>query len=294
MKNLRLVAGAAVLAALAPSLMHAQAAPRVIYTSALDQAGAPVPGLGPADFVVREDKVAREILTVDAATEPMQIALLVDNSRASEEFIRDYREAIPAFINALAADETSARHQVAIITLAERPTINTDYTFDLAQAVKGAQRIFSVSDSGTYLLDGIMETSQGIIKRNSPRPVIVAITTEGPETSDRTYQSVLEPLRASGAAFHVIVVGPLNNFALDRTAVLDMGPRDSGGRYEHVLTSRALTGRMKLVAAELLHQYRVTYARPQTLIPPEHVTITSSRAGLTVRGTPARDPRDKP
>ena len=37
-----------------------------------------------------------------------------------------------------------------------------------------------MSGSGTYLLDGLIETSQGLTKRGSPRPVIVAITTEGP------------------------------------------------------------------------------------------------------------------
>ena len=131
--------------------LGAQAEPRSIYASALDQSGAPVPNLGPTDFVVREDKVAREILSVAPAADPMQIALLVDNSQASDPFIRDYREALPAFINTIAADETGAKHQVAIITLAERPTINTDYTFDLPLAVKGAQRIFSTPRPGIDL-----------------------------------------------------------------------------------------------------------------------------------------------
>src|SRR6266536_1852977 len=78
-----------------PVVLRAQAVQRSIYTSALDQSGEPVPNLGPADFVVREDKVAREILNVVPATDPMQIALLVDNSQASDPFIRDYREALP-------------------------------------------------------------------------------------------------------------------------------------------------------------------------------------------------------
>jgi hypothetical protein len=180
---------------------------------------------------------------------------------------------------------------VAIITLAERPTVQTDYSLDLGAAVKGAQRIFAMPGSGTYLLDGIIETSKGISKRAAVRPVIVAITTEGPELSDRNYQAVLEPLRASGAAFHVIVLGRPTNNNYDRSAVLDMGTKDSGGRYDNLLTGTALTGRMKQVAAELTHQFKVTYARPQTLIPPEQITIGAAKPGLTVRGTPARDVR---
>jgi hypothetical protein len=275
----------------ASAVLRAQAVQRSIYASALDQNGVPVLNLGPADFVVREDKVAREILSVVPATDPMQIAVLVDNSQAADPFIRDYREAVPAFINAIAADETGAKHQIAIITLAERPTINTDYTFDMAMAIKGAQRIFSISGSGTYLLDGIIETSQGIVKKGLTRPVILAITTEGPEMSDRQYMTVLEPLRASGAALHVIVVGNPRNNNYDRSVVLDMGTRDTGGRNDTILTGTGLTNRLKQVATELTHQYRVTYARPTTLIPPEQVTIAAARSGLTVRGTEMKTQR---
>lgn len=282
----------AILSLSIPASSRAQAARRVIYASALDRSGAPVSGLRPSDFVVREDKISREILSVDRASDAMQIALLVDNSRAAEQYIRDYREALPAFINQLAADDSGARHQVAIITLADRPTINTDYTFDLTQAVKGAQRIFAMSDSGSYLLDGIIETSRGIIKRAFARPIIVVVTTEGPEMSDRPYQAVLEPLRASGAAFHVITVGSRTNNSQDRSIVVDMGTRDAGGRNDNVMTGSGLTPRMKQLAAELLHQYRVTYARPEQLVPPGQITVSAVRPGLTVRGTPARDTRE--
>jgi hypothetical protein len=172
-----------------------------------------------------------------------------------------------------------------LIALGDRPTILVDYTFDQEQLVKSAQRIFSASGSGTYLLNGLIEVSQGVDKRRSPRPVIVAITTEGPELSDRYYQQVLGPLRASGAAFHVIVVGrPVNN-SNDRAVVLAEGPRTTGGQYVNLLVGTALTNRMKQLADELTHQYRVTYARPQSLIPPERVSVSAARPGITVRGT---------
>jgi hypothetical protein len=296
MGKVSLFAGAGCLALsalMAPAALEAQALQRSIYASALDQSGAPVPNLGPADFVVREDKVAREILTVAPATDAMQIALLVDNSQAGEQYTRDYREALPAFINAIAADESGARHQIAVITLAERPTINTDYTFDFQQAVKGAGRIFGTPGSGSYLLDGIIEISKGISKKNLTRPVIVAITTEGPELSDRQYVTVLEPLRESGASLNVVTVGTPRNQNYDRSVVIDMGTRDTGGRNDVVMTGSALTGRMKQIANELTHQYRVTYARPDTLIPPEQVTIAAAKPGLTVRGVPMKVQRER-
>lgn len=272
---------------------RAQAEQRAVYVSALDSSGAPVAALSPADIAVREDKVAREILSISPAADPMQIALLVDNSQAADPFIRDYREALVAFINGIAADPTGAKHEISIITLAERPTINTEYTADTAQVVKGAQRIFSLPGSGNYLLDGIIETSRGIKKRESTRPVIVAITTEGPELSDRQYQTVLEPLHDSGAALHVMVVGSPRNLDHDRAVVLGQGSHDTGGRYDTVLASSALPTRLKQVAMELTHQFKVTYARPQTLIPPEEVTVTAVKPGLTVRGTAMKQSRER-
>src|SRR5215510_2274662 len=283
----------AISALMAPAALEAQALQRSIYASALDQSGAPVPNLGPTDFVVREDKVAREILAVAPAVDTMQIALLVDNSQAGEQFTRDYREALPAFINAIAADESGARHQVAIITLADRPTINTNYTFDLQQAVKGAGRIFGTPGSGSYLLDGIIETSQDLTKKSLTRPVIVAITTEGPELSDRQYPTVLEPLRESGASLTVVTVGNPRNNNYDRSVVIDLGTRETGGRNEVLMTGNALTTRLKQIANELTHQYRVTYARPDRLIPPEQVTIAAAKPGLVVRGIPVKTVRER-
>jgi VWFA-related protein len=272
-------------------LVRAQAAQRSVFVSVLDRSGVPVPGLGPADFIIREDNVTREVLAVEPARDPMQIAVLVDNSQAAEAFIRDYREALPAFVAAM-TDQEGPRNQIALITLAERPTIFTDYTSDPAQLQKGIGRIFSMSGSGTYLLDGIMETSQGLTRRRAPRPVILAITSEGMELSDRQYQQVLERLRDSGAAFHAVVVGVPRNQSHDRSVVLDQGTRDSGGRYDNILTSTALTLKMKDIAREFDSQYRVTYARPQSLIPPDRVTVAATKPGLTARGTPARDDRE--
>ena len=58
----------------------AQATERTVYASVVDKNDAPVTGLSVGDFIVREDDAAREVLRVSAATEPMQIAVLVDTS----------------------------------------------------------------------------------------------------------------------------------------------------------------------------------------------------------------------
>ena len=65
--------------------LDAQAIQRAMYVSALTEAGAPLPDLGPSDFVVREDNLAREVLKVEPAVDPMQIAILVDTSQGARD-----------------------------------------------------------------------------------------------------------------------------------------------------------------------------------------------------------------
>ncbi len=287
----RLLAVASVLLALAaPAALYAQAQQRGIYASVLDKNGAPVPNMSPADFIVREDNVAREVLRVEPATTPMQIALLVDNSTAASRNIRDIRDAVTEFVKAVTGN--GMKNEVALITVAERPTILVDYTADQAKLLKGAA-IFSQPMSGTYMLDGILETARGLKKREAMRPVIVCIATNGPELSNRFHDQVMEAVAAAGASLSVIMIGPpptdvLTTEGRERAYTFSDVTDRTGGRYDNVLAASAMPMRLKQVADELTHEYLVTYARPETLIPPEHIKITSKRADVTVRGTPVK------
>ena len=299
MTKRRLFAAALTVAAGTLAFSHpldAQGNRRALYVTALNDAGAPVADLGPADFVVREDNLAREVLKVEPALEPMQVAVLVDTSQGARDDISHMRTALPAFVKTLTAGEV--KNEVAIVAIGERPTVYTNYTFSQAELKKGIDRIWSMQGSGAYLLDGIIEVCQGFKKRGAQRPVIVAILSEGPELSNRQHDQVIEPLRNGNVAFHAITIGrpstSLSDETRNRNTVLDEGPRASGGRREELLTPMALGAKLTQLGDELTHQYKVTYAHPQSLIPPEKVTITAAKPGITARGTLLRDERGKP
>jgi len=264
----------------------AQAVQKAMYVSVVDQAGAPVPALGPADFIVREDDIAREVLSVAPADEPMQVAVLVDTSDTAREQIHYLRDAVPTFVNTLISG--GARNQVSIVGFGDRPTILADYTSNRADLKKATDRIWANPMSGPYLLDAILEVSEGITKRELSRPVIVAIAAEGQELSYRHDEQVLDRLRKSGAQLYVLMLGTpyssISDEARSREIVISRGPDDSGGRREQVLTGLGLGSRLKLLADQLRHQYRVTYSRPETLIPPEKVTVRVTGAGRSARG----------
>lgn len=269
---------------------QAGARERTVYVSVLDRNGEPVAGLGMDDFIVREEKVRREVLRVSRAVEPIAIALLVDNSAAADDDIRNIRDGLTKFVQQMAPE-----HDIAIIGLGDRPTILQDYTRNAALLNTGIGRLFAQPGSGMLLLDAIVDVSRGLAKREEPRAAIVAILTDGPEFSNLHYNRVLEQLRQGGAAFHALTIGAFgatNDDALrNRASVLDLGPRQSGGHRVTLLSSMAVQDALAKVARELSNQYKVVYGRPESLVPPENVTIEVTRSELTARGTPAREYR---
>jgi VWFA-related protein len=262
-------------AASAPAF--AQADERVIYTSVVDRDGAPVLDLTLKDFIVREDGQAREVLRVARDNDPLQIALLVDNSVSMRPHLSLLRRAVTAFIDATREDV-----QLALITLAERPTILVGYTTDRATLRKAADRMFAF-EAANYLLDGIAETSQGLSKRTMWRSAIAVITGAGPEMSYRQYTEVLRFFRAGGASLHVVQVGG-GLGGQGREIVVSRGTSETGGRFDEVLVPTSLELKSRQLATELSNQYRVTYARPSRLVPPSKTEVSVRRPDLKARG----------
>jgi len=129
----RLVAGGAI-ALFISVVLAAQSAERILYVNVFDkETRAPITGLGNDAFAVREDGIAREVLRVTPATSPMSIAILVDNSQATTPTIADLRKGLSGFVKSL-----DGIGPIAIITVADRPTIVRDYTTSQVQLQEAA------------------------------------------------------------------------------------------------------------------------------------------------------------
>jgi hypothetical protein len=83
---------------------------------------------------------------------------------------------------------------MAIIGVADRPTILRDYTTDQKQLEDGIGRIFAMPGAGATLLDAVIETSKGLQRREEDRAALVMLTIEDVEFSTRYYEEVLEAL----------------------------------------------------------------------------------------------------
>lgn len=259
---------------------------RTIFVSAVNGRGDPVDGLGVSDFVVTEDGRQREVLRVSPATEAIDIALLVDTSASAERAISSIRDGVRGFVTQMAVG-----NQIALVGLADRPTILVDYTSSPERLTQGTGRLFAMNGSGMTLLDAIVEVSGGLRRRDTPRAVIVPVITNGVEFTNRYARDVIAAVRTAGAALHAIVVGHLpigSTEERERAITLDAGTRETGGQHVTLLTESAIEQALLRLARELTSQYKVVYGRPESLIPPDKIEVRPARPGVTMRGAPMR------
>jgi len=221
------------------------------------------------------------------SVEPIDIALLVDDSAASEQLIPRVREALRPFIAKM-----SMGNQIALIGLADRPTILTNYTSNPTLLEKGIGLLWPRTRAGSTLLDAIYEVSRGMERRETPRAVIIPVITDGGDFANRQYDQVMEEVKRAGVAIHAITVGNFNSTddeeLRNRGRVLAEGTRTSGGQRVNLLTPTAVQQALERLARELSSQYKVVYGHPESLIPPTKFEVNARRPGITMRGTPER------
>ena len=275
----------ALLSAVALSIVQldAQADEWTVYAGVVDRSGAPIKGLSTPDFVVRENGAAREILRVSPATDSLRIAVLIDNSQEIRNDLIDLRQSLRGFVN-----ELDRRHEVSLTGFGGPPTVLVDYTRDLARLETGITRLLARPGTGSYLLSAIIDTSRAMRKRRDLRRVMVILTTQGPEFSEISYQTVLQYVRESGAPMHSYVLrregmSPTDAAAQEVELTLAVGTQMTGGRREELLSAMAMTPRLQSLATELNHQYQIVYARPKTLLPPKTIEVGVRRPDVVVR-----------
>jgi VWFA-related protein len=275
-------------AALAAAVVHSQsgARERTLFVSAVDGKGEPVENLSVNDFIVTEDGRRREVLRVSRAIEPIDVALLVDNSAAAEGIISVVRSALTKFVSKMAGE-----NQIAVIALAGRPTVLVDYTSDVKRLEQATGRLFAQTNNGMTLLDALVETSNGMRRRETPRAVIVPVITDGIEFSNRYSRDVIRAMKDAGAALHAVTIG---NFPIatdiqrEREFTLQGGASDTGGQRITLLTELGLDEALQRLARQLSAQYKVVYGRPESFLPPEKIEVTTGRPGVTMRAAPMR------
>ena len=271
-----------------------QARTRTVYVSLVDLKGRPIPAVTPADFTVKENGKAREVLAAEPASAPIDLILIVDDNGTGL-----FRSAVGQFVNQLLgrADFAIRLIHTQVMKLVER-------THDVAALQKAINQLGPrpATPEGGQLLEGIHDAARELRRREAPRPVIVVITVGGAEHSPLRADQVLEALIDSGAELHVIsmaksrlrqvpaAVRPsdLLDAPMNLDEVLGDGPKQSGGRREEIVATAGTVNGLQQIADELLHEFAITYVRPDGK-PGDRVSIATTRRGVTLRA-PTRVP----
>lgn len=286
------------LASAFPDTATVQSLERNVIVTVVDADNEPVKGLTTSDFEIFEEGAEREVLRVSPARQGRQITVLVDTSQSAARVAGDFRDALGLFFEAMHSD-----NQISLVGFGGPPRILVDSTTNLDRLKAGLGQIFGFPGTAAYLLDAISQVANGFLRRDSNRPVMLVLATEGLDYSNSSSREVLNQLTESNTAFYALVIDERGNGSralnlsqpeifrqeLERNIVLERGPRDSGGKRRQLFSSTALEQTIKEIVIELKNQYLVTYARPNRLIPPEHFEVNVVKTGLTARGTFLRD-----
>ena len=282
--------------ALSPALLataqpaaQASLPPRTVYVTVTDRNGVPVGNLTSADFAVKEGGKTAEVLQAALATEPLQIALIVDDNGTGL-----FRAALARFVQRMDGHAAMALSSVVGQTMKL-----VDYTTSIAALNQGLATLNARpgTPDGGQLLEGIAEAAKELDRREARRPVIIALTVGGEEHSTANADHVLDQLRKSGAILHVFSVissalrstvaaqrpSALLQENLNLQKVLGDGPRQSGGRHMEIAPAAGRLDDLQLLASELLQQYRVSYALPPGTKASERLAVSVTRKGVSVR-----------
>jgi hypothetical protein len=262
---------------------------RGVLVSVATSSDAPVTDMKATDFTVRENGVAREVLRVAPAPPPSHVVLLLDDSHALQGNVPFLRPAATTFVGMMAA--LSPAPQLALYTFGERPTRRVEFTPNPEPILDAVKRIFPITNSGAYFLQAITDVTRDLRKREAASPVIVAFVSEaGPEFSSELHQQVADALRGAGASLWAITLqqgglSPTAPAIRERSALLGDVVANSGGFNKVVLSGQGIESAFRTVTTLLTSRYLVTYGRPESLIPPDRIEVTSNRRDVRVRAS---------
>jgi hypothetical protein len=245
------------------------------FVSAVDTDGELVTNLTADEIVVTENGATASVERIELVTRPIKVQVLVDNGIGTSNQLVQFRSGLKGFFAALPLGV-----EASLLTLSPQPRWVVRATTDRVQLTNGVDRI-APDEGGSKFIDALVEASARIESESKDRslfyPVIVVLSTTGPETSgsrERDVERMIERLRRTSATVHIVMLGtgPRTTNTVSGARQVGVGKfltDDTNGRYEaiaaptRVMTLMPEIGEMIARAHQRQYrQYRVTAERP--------------------------------
>ena len=226
-----------------------------VFVTALDQKGAPVPGLTQDNFKLTEDGFPQKIAVFSRESElPLSIVLAIDVSLSTKRDLRFELESARRFVHSLMRPQDA----LALYQFSEQVDELVKFTSNLQKIDDGINRAHV--GSATALYDAIYLGSRALSKRQG-RKVMVVITDGGDTMSQVKYQEALRAAQESEALMYTLIVQPINADAGrdvgGEHALIQMS-HDTGGKYFFASVAD-LDKVFQQVSEELRTQYLLAY-----------------------------------
>ncbi|HVQ41983.1 MAG TPA: VWA domain-containing protein [Vicinamibacterales bacterium] len=265
---------AAIVAALPQQIFRSGVNTVEIYATVVDRDGRHVPDLTKDDFQIYDDTKPVKVDVFAAGTQPITMALMVDESpsvsRVADRIESAVKEFSKHFLPGDRATIGAFSHIVRLDPkLSEKPG-------DLISMVLGGRPRFP---SGTALWDAV-DDARNALKGESGRRVVLLLTDADENCSLSDPGEVALRIEREGTM--VYAIGVRGNTGLPARDLQRLS-RLSGGYYFELRRDDDLTSTLARVADELHRQYVIGFS-PATLDGQRHVlAVTSKRPGLTIR-----------
>lgn len=192
-----------------------------------------VSGLRPADFELLEDNVRREIVSVDPATAPFNLVLLLDVSGSVDTYVNFIRKAARSFVGTVNQGD-----RISIVTFNDDVKVLSGFTTD-KQLLSERLDTFDAGGSTAYY-DALAYTLADTLRPlKGERTAIVVLTDGDDNRSFLPFDSLLSSIQESGALIYPLYV-PSGLIAASESAATGPAMDSLRARYlQGELTSKA-------------------------------------------------------
>jgi len=245
-----------------------------IYSTVVDRNGRVVPDLTQDDFQVYDNGKLQKITVFDSGTQPITMALLVDESPSVSEASKRIESAVEEFAkHFLPGDRATIG---AFSHLVRLDDVLSDEPAELVPKMFAGRPRFR---AGTALWDAI-DAGNDALKSETGRRVVLVLTDADDNCSLLEPQDILSLVERDGTM--VYAIGVKGNSGLP-VRDLRLLTRNSGGYYFELRRDDDLPTTLARVADELHRQYLIGFTPAVLDGRVRELRVETKRAGLTAQ-----------
>jgi hypothetical protein len=266
-----------------PNTAHADE--HQLFVLVMNSYGQPIDDLREDEVVIEHRGNECDIKSVQSGTEPMKVALLVDNSDPAAQSINSLRDGLRGFLSTL-----QEQHSVGLFTISAQARQIQEFTTDRTALTEHVDNLFVERGTGTLLLDGLVETWKRRFDKDDSWPVFVLVVYDGAEASrsvqEREFNEFVNELRARAATAHAILISTRGG-GLQTDVAINV-TNNTGGTYRALAAATALPGALTELATamgahyeEVQNRYRVVFECDDDN--PQRIQTRVTRPAVAVR-----------